>query len=52
MVEWDTKAKVLSTNELQYVADFAYGLKKVNSFHEKNLSRHLETMIKAGFSLN
>ena len=34
MVAWDTNAKGLSAKELLYVADFAYGLKKLNSFHE------------------
>ena len=49
MVEWDTKAKVLSKRELQYVADFAYGLKKLNDFHEKNIRRHLKRLTDAGF---
>ena len=50
MVEWDTKAKVLSPAQLQYVADYAYGLKKLNSFHEFNLKRHLTTLIDSGFN--
>lgn len=49
MVEWDTKAKVLSPRELQYVADFAYGLKKLNDFHEQNIRRHLKKLKDAGF---
>ena len=49
MVDWDTKAKVLSAKELQYVADFAYGLKKLNSFHENNIKRHLSRLQEAGF---
>jgi hypothetical protein len=51
MVEWDTKAKVLSRGELQYVADFAYGLKKLNDFHEKNIKRHLNRLMEAGFTI-
>jgi hypothetical protein len=34
-----------------YVADFAWGLKKLNSFHEKNVKRHLETLLKNGFKI-
>jgi hypothetical protein len=49
MVEWDSKAKVLSSKELQYIADFAYGLKKLNGFHEQNIRRHLNRLIDAGF---
>lgn len=49
MVVWDTKAKVLSTKELQYIADFAYGLKTLNDFHEKNIKRHLARLKDAGF---
>jgi hypothetical protein len=50
MVEWDSKAKVLSTKELQYIADFAYGLKTLNDFHEKNIIRHLSRLQEAGFN--
>ncbi|RCU43885.1 abortive phage resistance protein [Chryseobacterium lacus] len=49
MVVWDTKAKVLSTKELQYIADFAYGLKTLNDFHQNNIKRHLSRLIDAGF---
>lgn len=49
MVVWDTKAKVLSAKELQYIADFAYGLKTLNNFHEKNIKRHLSRLQDAGF---
>lgn len=49
MVIWDTKAKVLSAKELQYVADFAYGLKALTDFHEKNIKRHLSRLQDAGF---
>ena len=50
MVVWDTKAKVLSAKELQYVANFAYGLKALNDFHEKNIKRHLSRLQDAGFN--
>ena len=49
MVDWDTKTKVLSAKELQYVADFAHGFKKLNDFHEKNIKRHLSRLQDAGF---
>ncbi len=49
MVVWDTKAKVLSSKELQYVADFAYGLKTLNEFHQNNIKRHLSKLVDAGF---
>ncbi|MET3731990.1 hypothetical protein [Moheibacter stercoris] len=51
MVEWDTKAKVLSAKELQYIADFGYGLKTLNDFHEKNIRRHLSRLKDAGFKV-
>lgn len=49
MVEWDSSVKILSTKERSYVADFAYGLKKLNDFHEKNLRGYLNKLIKAGY---
>ena len=49
MVEWDTKAKVLSVRELEYVANFAYGFKKLNDFHRNNIKRHLSRLIESGF---
>jgi hypothetical protein len=49
MVEWDAKARVLSHKELLYISSFAYGNKKINSFHKHNLERHLQTLIEAGF---
>jgi len=51
MFEWDSKAKILSNKERTYIADFAWGLKKLNSFHEKNIKRHLETLFKNGFKI-
>ena len=51
MYEWDTTAKILSNKERAYIADFAWGLKKLNSFHEKNIKRHLETLLKKGFKI-
>jgi hypothetical protein len=49
MVEWDSKFKILTNNERQYIADFAYGFKKINSFHENNVRRHLQRLIVAGY---
>ncbi|GGZ88230.1 AIPR family protein [Algibacter mikhailovii] len=51
MFEWDSTAKILSIKERTYIADFAWGLKKLNSFHEKNVKRHLETLLKNGFKI-
>jgi hypothetical protein len=51
MVEWDSRKKVLSNNERQYLAGFAYGLNKLNDFHESNARRHLQTLLQAGFKV-
>ena len=51
MFQWDSVAKILSPKEREYIADFAWGLKKVNSFHEKNIKRHLEKLLKKGFKV-
>ena len=51
MFEWDSVAKILSHKERAYVADFAWGLKKLDSFHTKIVKRHLETLVKSGFKI-
>ena len=51
MSEWESKTKVLSNAERTYLAEFAYGLKKVNDFHEKNIRRHMEKLIDNGFKV-
>ncbi|MFT6441736.1 MAG: hypothetical protein ACI8Q1_001175 [Parvicella sp.] len=51
MVEWEAKNNVLSRNERAYIADFAFGLQKRTSFHDKNLERHLTSLIQSGFKL-
>ena len=51
MFEWDSTAKILSTKERAYIADFAWSLKKLTSFHQKNIKRHLETLLKKGFKI-
>lgn len=51
MVLWDTKAKVLTPRELEYVANFAYGFSKLNDFHKQNIKRHLSKLQAAGFTL-
>ena len=51
MFEWDSNAKTLSLKERTYIADFAWGLKKINSFHENNIRRHLKTLVSKGFSV-
>ncbi len=52
MVDWDVKTKVLSPNQRLYVYKFAYENKKMTSFDEKNLLRHLQTLVNAGFEVN
>lgn len=49
MVEWDSRVKILTTNQRSYLADFAYGFKKTNSFHEKNIRIYFEKLKVAGF---
>lgn len=49
MVEWDSRVKILTANQRSYLTDFAYGLKKTNSFHEKNIRIYLEKLKVAGF---
>ena len=51
MYEWDSSSKILSEKERAYVAEFAWGLKKLNSFHRENVKRHLLTLIEKGFKL-
>lgn len=50
MVEWDSRMKILSNGERQYMADLAYELKPLNQFHKTNAEKHLKTLINAGFS--
>lgn len=52
MFEWDSTAKILSHNERNYIAEFAWGLKTINSFHKKNVKRHLKTLVENGFKIN
>ncbi len=52
MVEWDSRMKILSNGERQYVADLAYELKPLNRFHKSNSEKHLKTLIEAGFVLS
>lgn len=51
MVEWDSKARVLSLGEQSYIVSFAYGLKNLNDFHKKNIARHLQKLISSGFKI-
>jgi hypothetical protein len=51
IVEWDSRMKILSNAERQYLADLAYELKPLNQFHKSNAERHLANLIKAGFKL-
>ena len=51
MVEWDSRMKILSQGERAYLADFAYELKPLNSFHKTNAEKHLKTLLKSGFKI-
>jgi hypothetical protein len=51
MVEWDSRIKLLSNGERQYMADLAYELKPLSQFHKTNAEKHLKTLLKAGFKL-
>jgi hypothetical protein len=50
MVEWDSRMKILTQGERTYLADLAYELKPLNSFHKANAEKHLKTLTKAGFN--
>lgn len=51
MVEWDSRMKILTQGQRTYLADFAYELKALNSFHKSNAEGHLKTLLNAGFKL-
>ena len=51
MYDWDSKNKILSAGQRNYIAEFAWGLKKLNKFHEKNIRRHLKKLIESGLSI-
>ncbi|MGZ5282011.1 MAG: AIPR family protein, partial [Bacteroidia bacterium] len=49
MVEWDSRMKILTQGERTYLADLAYELKSLSSFHTSNAEKHLKTLLNAGF---
>lgn len=51
MFDWDNVAEILSSKQRTYLADFVWGGKKLNSFHEKNIRKYLETLLKNGFKI-
>ncbi len=51
MVEWDSRMKILTKGEISYLADLAYELKPLNSFHKTIAQKHLITLSKAGFKI-
>ena len=51
MFEWDSKAKTLSHGERNYIADYAWGLKKITTFHEGNIKKHLSRLLRNGFKI-
>jgi len=52
MIEWDSKKKILTINEIKYLTEFAYGFKKLNAFHGNIVKRHLQTLVNAGFNID
>ena len=51
MFEWDSKAKTLSHGQRNYIADYAWGLKKITTFHEENIKKHLTRLLSNGFKI-
>ena len=51
MVEWDSRMKILTNGERNYLAELAYELKTLNSFHKINAQKHLEKLLVSGFKL-
>lgn len=49
MIVWDDKAKVLTRGQIQYISLYAYGERKLNSFHIDKIQVHLVTLQNAGF---
>lgn len=50
MLEWNSINKSISTKEVAYITDFAYGFKSLNDFHIKNMERHYKIISDLGFS--
>jgi hypothetical protein len=50
MVEWDSRMKFLTNGERIYLADLAYELKPLNSFHKEISKKHLNKLIENGFT--
>ncbi|NNV57301.1 AIPR family protein [Limnovirga soli] len=51
MIEWAGIKKALTNGELNYISDYTFGLKILTPFHEANIRRHLDTLIKKGFKI-
>ena len=51
MFEWDSKVKTLSHGERNYIAEYAWGLKKMTAFHKGNIKKHLTKLLSAGFKI-
>lgn len=45
----DSRMKILTQGERPYLADYAYELKALNSFHKSNAEGYLKTLMNAGF---
>jgi hypothetical protein len=52
MVEWDSRMKILKRGELAYLADLAYELKPLSTFHKTIAQKHLKTLLLAGFKMS
>jgi len=51
MFDWDSNAKVLSNNQRNYIAEYAWGLKKLNQYHKEIIRKYLKQLIEKGFKL-
>jgi hypothetical protein len=51
MIEWNSINKSLTTKQLAYITDFAFELKQLNQFHEKNLLDYYKVFKKTGFKI-
>jgi hypothetical protein len=51
MIEWNSINKSLTTKQLAYITEFAFELKQLNQFHEKNLLDYYKVFKKSGFKI-
>ena len=51
MFEWDSVHKILSLQQRNYIAEYAWGLKKLNKFHTDIIRKYLKTLIDNGYTV-